>query len=1050
MEVQCPSCGESAPAGQVCERCGVSLDRTCTSCTTVNQPSARFCAQCGQAFAAGPALVEAAAQQKQVTILFADICGSTEIVASMDAEDASLALGSVLHVISTAVRRFGGVVNQRMGDGVMVLFGAPVAAEDHAARACFAALAILADVAGMAARALPVRVGVCSGPVILRRTGRDEGDYEVAGVTAHIAARLEQRADPGTILIAPQTLHLVIGIAQTEPVGLVMLKGLAGPLEVHRLVGARDQPSWTVRSSTRTLSPFVNRSTELAQVRAALRRAAGGSSQAVALVGDAGMGKSRLVHEVLDALPPGEWHVIRVETTAQSTAVPYLLLTAMLRQVVGCTPDAALADVAARLPPALAALGFEPAGDLSPLMLHLGQDDAAPDAGAPDAHRVALVRVMAPVLRRYTELHPVILLVEDFHWLDASSADLLDALRSELDGARLLLLLTTRPERRPGWEVPDGVGTGGASADRASADGASTGGVSTGGDACVIELAPLTSAHADAMLGGLVGGGTELAPLRALVTARADGTPFFLEEFAQSLHEQGTLAEGAPQLQDIDIPASVQGILAARIDRLPPLHRHVLQTAAVVGREVPWALLAAVADLPAAALADALAALRAGRFLAALAGPGGAVHSFLHALTQAVAYDTLLRSDRRTLHGRVLRALEAPGSTHAGSSVDDLAHHAACAEAWPEAARYAMAAGEQASRRLAPTEAKLHLKAAIAALGRQPPTPATIAQGIDARLSLRGVLASLTDTAGQDAVMQTILAEADHLAAQTGDRLVTARVYVGRSVMLSHWGDLPGAMKLSRSALADLRAAGEALGTVGAAFSLAQAHWYAGDLDSAQAVLADNIGHARSPAGQQRSSATFVLPAVAFFCYLGRIQAELGHLQDGLAAIAEARSLALAAGQAFDEALVDLNEGAAWMAAGDTDRAVEVLERALGIARLHVIEWHLPSIACLLGAGWIDQGRTTEARELLQEASAYADRNRHVAKRLLCSPPLIRALAAAPHHDLPAARALAKRTLHDAASRGFKPIVRQTHAALAAIGVPPDWPPDQQAATLPR
>ena len=1008
MEVQCPSCGESAPAGQVCEKCGVSLDRTCTSCTTVNQPSARFCAQCGQAFAAGLASAEAAAQQKQVTILFADICGSTEIVASMDAEDASLALGSVLHVISTAVRRFGGVVNQRMGDGVMVLFGAPVAAEDHAARACFAALAILADVAGMAARALPVRVGVCSGPVILRRTGRDEGDYDVAGVTAHIAARLEQRADPGTVLIAPQTLHLVIGIAQTEPVGLVMLKGLAGPLEVHRLVGARDQPSWTVRSSTRTLSPFVNRSMELAQVRAALRRAAGGSSQSVALVGDAGMGKSRLVHEVLDALPPGDWHVIRVETTAQSTAVPYLLLTALLRQVVGCAPDAALADVAARLPPALAALGFEPAGDLSPLMLHLGQDDAAPDASTPDAHRTALVQVLASILRRYTELHPVILLVEDLHWLDASSADLLDVLRCALDGACLLLLVTTRPERRPGWE-----------------------GANAGGGACVIELAPLTTDHADMMLGGLVGGGTDLAPLRALVAARADGTPFFLEEFAHSLHEQGTLTEGAPQLQDIDIPASVQGILAARIDRLPPLHRHVLQTAAVVGREVPWALLAAVADLPAVALTDALAALRAGRFLAAPAGPGGTMHSFCHALTQAVAYDTLLRSDRRTLHGRVLRALEAPGPACADSGVDELAYHAAAAEAWPEAARYAMAAGERASRRSAPTEAKLHLRAAIAALGRQPQTPATIAQGIDARLSLRGVLMSQTDTPGQDTMMLAILAEADHLAAQTGDRLATARVYVSRSVMLSHWGDLPGAVKLSRSALADMQAAGDALGTVSAAFSLAQAHWYAGDLDSAQAVLADNIGHARRPAGRQRSSATFILPAVAFFCYLGRIQAELGHLQDGLAAIAEARSLILNTDAVFDEVLVDLNEGAVWLAAGRTNRAVEVLERALGLARSHALEWHLPSVASLLGTCWIDQGRTVEARELLEEASAYADRNRHVGKRLLCSPPLVRALAAAPHHDLPAARALAKRTLHDAASRGFQPIVRQTQAALA-------------------
>ena len=265
----------------------------------------------------------------------------------------------------------------------------------------------------------------------------------------------------------------------------------------------------------------------------------------------------------------------------------------------------------------------------------------------------------------------------------------------------------------------------------------------------------------------LIGGSDELAPLRAHIIARADGTPFFLEEFARSLHDLGAIAGGAPRLTNIVIPASVQSILAARIDRLSPLHRRILQIAAVIGRDVPLPLLAAIADMHELTLAQEIAALRAAGFLVEVNLRTGIVHSFSHALTQAVAYDTLLRSDRRGLHERVLRAMETQSPGQRDSAVDDLVHHAVLAEAWPEAARYALAAGERASRRSALTEAKAYLETAIAALSQQPASVATMTQGIDARLSLRGVLASMNDTSG----IQEYLKEADNLAELAGDRL---------------------------------------------------------------------------------------------------------------------------------------------------------------------------------------------------------------------------------------------------------------------------------------
>ena len=302
------------------------------------------------------------AQQKQVTVLFADICGSTELISKMDAEDADTALGSVIGALVKAVTRFGGVVNRQMGDGVMALFGVPVATEDHAASACFAALAALDAVSQMGELALPIRIGICSGPVILRKTGRDEADYDVAGITAHIAARLEQQAEPGTILLASQTASLVTGIASIEAMGAVALKGIAEPVPAFRLLSAADRPSWIIRSGAKALSTFVGREQERAELSSRPRTGCGRP-------GAIGRARGRRRHGQVPPAAPvpagpqygqGTWHVMRVETTAQTMAIPYALITALLREFVGGSRDDSNAEVATRLPSVIASLGLEP------------------------------------------------------------------------------------------------------------------------------------------------------------------------------------------------------------------------------------------------------------------------------------------------------------------------------------------------------------------------------------------------------------------------------------------------------------------------------------------------------------------------------------------------------------------------------------------------------------------------------------------------------------------------------------------------------------------
>ncbi|TDH61426.1 adenylate/guanylate cyclase domain-containing protein [Dankookia rubra] len=1016
MYPTCLHCDAPAASGRFCDHCGAPLEKPCPACRTANRVVARFCTHCGAGFAApGTAAPPAGlpprdrdAQYKHATILFADLCDSTGLIAAMDAEDASVSLGLALDMMAEAVARCGGTVAVRMGDGLMAMFGAPVAAEDHAVRACFAALAIIEGARDVGGRALPVRIGICSGPVILR-PGRQDGDAEgmgVWGLTAHIASRIEHQAEPNTALLAQQTAVLVAGSAQLVPLGKVPLRGLAEPLGLYRLLGVANRSSWLVRSGSRALTTLVGRQQELALLGQALRRAAGGgeqaAAQAVALVADAGMGKSRLVHDFLGAPVLAGWRVMRVETTVHSLAVPYLLVTALLREIVGCAPGDPVAEIAARLPARLAALMPDAAIDGAPLLRYLDSDAGGPDLDPtdPSQRRRQLLAALVGVLRRQAARQPLVIVIEDYHWLDASSVELVEELLDGLQRHPVLLLLTTRPERRPGWSADP-------AAPRAE-----------------IELWTLSDDQAEAMLCELIGPGAALAPLRAQIVARAGGTPFFLEEFARALHETGVLAEGAPPPADLEIPGSVQAIVASRIDRLLPVHRRILQVAAVVGRQFAPALLGAILDVPAAVLARGIEVLGIGGFLAELGLPTGPRYRFSHVLIQAMAHDSLLRSDRRGLHARILRVLE---TTPDEASIEDLARHAIAAEAWPEAVRYSMEAGERATRRSAWTEARVHLEAVLAALQKQPVTAERVGLGIDVRLRLRFVLGAANDLAR----VQDYLHEADVLAGQAGDALTLARVYINRSTALAHGGDLARAKELSRQALDIMLAAVDPVGIVSAAFGLGQAMWYAGDLAEGLRVLEQTLPHARSEAGQRRSAATFVLPAVVHFCFLAQFRGETGAVDAGFLAIEEARGIAGRHGQAFDRLLVSMYEGDLLLQDGRVTASIDLLERALRGARADGLDYHVPYMAYVLGRAYVRAGRFTDAADLLLAGCERADRNGHRGKRLLCNPALARAMAEGPQRDIIGACDLARRTTEEAAALGFRPTQVQAQLALA-------------------
>ena len=666
-------------------------------------------------------------ERKQVTVLFADLKGSMELLADRDPEEARQFLDPVLERMMEAVHRYEGTVNQVMGDGIMALFGAPLAHEDHAVRAGYAALAMQESVtrygdALQRSQGVPIqiRVGLNSGEVVVRAIGSDlHMDYTAVGQTTHLAARMEQMAKPGSILITTETLRLAEGYVRATPLGPVPVKGLDAPVEVFELVGASGIRRRLQATAARGLTRFVGRDTEFAALVQALERAGAGHGQVVAVVGEAGVGKSRLAYEFLHSHHTQGWRVLESASVSYGKATPYFPVLDLLRRYAHVDERDDPRTIRAKMTGQLLTLDEALQDAIPPLLALL---DALPDdspflALDPPQRRQRTLAALKRVLLRESQVQPVLVVFEDLHWLDTETQALLDSLVESLPTARLLLLVNYRPEYQHGW----------------------------GGKTyyAQLRLDPLPPASADAFLQALLGDDPGLEALKPLLIARTAGNPFFLEESVRTLVETGVLV-GAPgayrlaqALPAIQVPATVQAVLAARIDRLPPEEKHLLQTAAVIGTEVPLPLLQTIAELPEATLHRGLAHLQAAEFLYETRLFPEQVYTFKHALTHEVAYGGLLQERRRVLHARIVEALEHLAPDRLAEQVERLAHHALRGEVWDKALAYCRQAGEKAMVRSAHREAVGSFEQALSALPHLPETRDTREQAIDLRLALR-------------------------------------------------------------------------------------------------------------------------------------------------------------------------------------------------------------------------------------------------------------------------------------------------------------------------
>jgi class 3 adenylate cyclase/tetratricopeptide (TPR) repeat protein len=922
-------------------------------------------------------------ERKQVTVLFADLKGSTELIEGLDPEEARRLLDPALHIMMEAVHRYEGTVNQVLGDGIMALFGAPVAHEDHAVRACYAALAMqtamrrhTTEVRQSHGLEMQIRVGLNSGEVVVRAIGNDlHMDYSAVGQTTHLAARMEQLAPPGSIRLTAATLRLAEGLVQVDALGRFPVKGLTEPIEVFELVGASAIRRRLQASAARGLTRFVGRQQELTTLQQVLERTGAGHGQVAALIGEAGVGKSRLVYEFVHAHYTLGWLVLESASVSYGKATPYFPVLDLLKRYGHIEDQDDMRTVRAKLTGQVLTLDEALQDTLPALLSLLG---ALPEDSPflkldPPQRRQRTLDALKRILLRESQVQPLLLVFEDLHWIDSETQALLNSLVEILPTARLLLLVNYRPEYQHGWDSKTYY--------------------------TQLRLDPLPLVSANEFLQALMGDDPGLAPLKQLLIARTEGNPFFLEESVRTLVEAGVLV-GAPgayglakPLEGLQMPATVQAVLAARIDRLPPEEKRLLQTAAVIGSEVPLSLLQVVAELHETALHRGLAHLQGAEFLYETRLFPEREYTFKHALTHEVAYGSLLLERRRMLHARIVESLEALGGNQGAEvvsgqnpdQVERLAHHALRGEVWDKALMYFRQAGEKAMAQSAYREAVGYFEQALSALPHLPDTRATHEQAVDLRLALRTALFP----SGNLGRILVLLREAEALAVALDDphRLGQISARLSRHFFLR--GAHDQAIAAGQRALALATAGGDGVLYALVNQTVGTIYHAQGDYRRAIGCFEQTIAYFDGAQHHERFG-ELILPAVFSRAWLAVCHAELGTFAEGRVLGEEGLRIAEVVDHPASLMLASWGSGLLALRQGDLPRALPLLEQAVGLCQAADMAgptW-FPFIATPLGAAYTLARRVADAMSLLTQTTEQTIATEVVGWQAFCSLPL--------------------------------------------------------------
>jgi DNA-binding NtrC family response regulator/tetratricopeptide (TPR) repeat protein len=864
-------------------------------------------------------------ERRQLAFLRATLVPSSD-------RDARVEIGRVPEVLVEKAETFGGHVEALGPLGVVVAFGLePV--EDAPRRAAHAAIAMRKAIE-RASPTVGTKIAIHASQGLVGQTG--EGPVIDVAATSEVYVVLEalvKAAERDAVVVSPAVARALERRFTLSPIS----QPAGGP--GYRLEGL-EQPGLAPRGG---MTPLVGRDSELEQLHRALARAETGHGQVVALVGEPGVGKSRLVWEIAHAQQAHGWLVLQGAAVSYGTATPYLPVVNLLRtyfEVGDQDEPRAIRDKVTRKLLALDR-ALEPTLPAFLALLDAPVEDAGWETLSPPERRQRTIDALKRLLLRESHVQPILVVVEDLHWIDAETQAALDRLVESLPAARLLLLVNYRPEYRHDWSGKTYYHQ--------------------------LRLDPLRPEQASELLETLLGGDAGLAPLKPLLLARTEGNPFFLEEGVRSLVDDGVLLgdRGAYQLvkapEAFDVPGTVQAILAARIDRLPADDRDLLQIASVVGTDVPVAVLAAVAGRASDTLADGLARLQSAEFLYETSLVPDTVYTFKHALTHEVAYDSLLYERRRTLHARIVEAIETLHPDRLAEHIERLAHHAVRGEAWERAFAYLRQAGTRAAARSPDWAAVAWFEHALSALQRMPETRQTQELSVDVRLELRHAHYA----AGELGKLFPSLREAERLARTLGDqrRLGWVWAFMGQHLLVTR--DSGQARPYAQKAKDIGTSIGDVELTALADYYLGWAYQTTGDFLEAENFL-------RASLQVDGTHPNFPRRSVAARWTLAVSLGERGVFHEAIAQAQEGVQLAEAHDDVFS-LMAHWGVGYVCSLKGDLSQAGAMLERALALSR----SWNFPiwsaDIGAELGYVYALSERVSEGLALVRQACAYLE-----------------------------------------------------------------------------
>jgi len=986
--MKCPKCQfENPPASRFCNQCAGNLDMACPRCGSANPSGSRFCNQCACDLTESKALPpidysqpqtytpkfladkilttrkSIEGERKLVTVLFADVANYTSMSEKLDSEEVRQIMDGCFKIIVDSVYRYEGTIDKFTGDGVMALFGAPLAHEDHAQRASYAALGMQRAVKEYGEKVkkdcgfdFKMRVGLNSGPVIVGAVGSDlRMDYTAVGDTVNLASRMQTMAQPGTVLVSRDVHKMTRDFFRFKPLGKLTVKGKEEAVEAYELLEATQVATRIEAAIVRGLTRFVGRDKEMATLIEAFDKAKSGSGQVVGVVGEAGVGKSRLLLELRRMLPEGECTVLEGRCLHYGGSMPYLPFLDILRAYFDMEEGDREYVIKKKMAEKVKHLDEKLKEALPPIedILSLKvEDEAYLKLDAP-LKRVKIFEAIRDVLIRESQEKPLVIAVEDLHWIDKTSEEFLGYLIGFLANARIILLLLYRPEYTHQW-----------------------GSKSYYRQIGVDQLSLTSSAE---LVQSILEEGEVAPELKNLILTTAAGNPLFMEEFTHSLLENGSIQRKdhhyvlTGKASEIPVPDTIQAIIAARMDRLEDNLKRTMQVASVIGRDFAYRILQTITGTK-EELKSHLVNLQGLEFIYEKSLFPELEYIFKHALIQEVAYNSLLIKRRKEIHERIGKAIEDIYADRLEEFYEMLAHHYSKAENWEKAYSYLRLSAERTHRGYSTHEALGYYCESLKTLNRLPDIEQNKSTRIDTTISAYPLMMALNFPEG----CLDILDQAARVAEDLGNRAASLRLHAFIGMAYLAAGNTTESLKYTHKAFGEAEELGDETTLLATAMRLCYAYYMCGEALS----VADVASKAVALLERRQATSAGRLPEFDVYTmllvFLGWAKAMLGDFDDGERLCEKGVSIAVETQSQFSLASAWFQRGMVSLYRGKPETLLRYAREAKRISEDAQVSYIVGPSWVLEGWGRYYQGDIAGAKQCADKGMLLCLENRFV------------------------------------------------------------------------